>query len=220
MQVKVRIYFTISFFYHKYWEDPLYGEPGIASYGLAVFCAYLMVDMFAMFAVYFTHNLPSILRDIILHHVVFIGSVIVIQFPLPLYGWIVISGLLSMEISTVFLNGQFMAKWYKCSESFIFKFKLGFVISWLLVRVPATIALSAYCYLFGYRMVTEWPLVKGVTYLLASAAIIILQLFWTVLIIKKMYRTLVAKDTVSEVDNFDLVDKESESVHEQKSKME
>merc|ERR1719295_1523854 len=209
---------VISFFYHKYWEDPLYGEPGIASYGLAIFASYLGVDTIAMVAVYFKHNM-SLLWDVILHHVIFIACVIALMHIMN--GWIVISGLLSMEISTIFLNGQFMAKWYKCSESIIFKFKLGFVISWLLVRVPvALIGMPIYCYLYGGRMLTEWTLAKGVGYLAGSVSIILLQLYWTILILKKMYRTLFAKDTVSEVDNFDLVQKESGSVVEEKSKTE
>eukprot|EP00484_Ammonia_sp_Unknown_P016010 CAMPEP_0197052080 /NCGR_PEP_ID=MMETSP1384-20130603/26619_1 /TAXON_ID=29189 /ORGANISM="Ammonia sp." /LENGTH=51 /DNA_ID=CAMNT_0042484727 /DNA_START=1 /DNA_END=153 /DNA_ORIENTATION=- len=45
----------------------------------------------------------------------------------------------AMEFSTIFLNLSFFGKWYEIKEATITKFKLLFVLTWFLVRVPGTI---------------------------------------------------------------------------------
>lgn len=208
----------IAFFYHEYWKDPIYGTPGIAFHVLAIFTAYLLVDLIAMFVVYCRYHLSSLLWDVILHHLTFIACVMAMMYIMN--GWIIISGLLTMEFSTIFLNAQFMAKWYKCSESFIFKLKLGFLATWFSVRVPvALVGIPIYFYLYAERLWKEWPPSKAIAYWTGMIAILIMQLMWTILIVQKTYRTLFDKDTVTAVDNFDLVP-ERDSIDEEKSKEE
>ena len=200
----------IATVYHQYWEDPLYGTPGIAFDISAVFAAYLVVDMMAGIVVHFRYNFKSILWDVILHHLFFIIALLAMEYPDPAYFWIIVCALYSMEISTIFLNGQFMAKWYKLSESVIFRFKMGFLISWFVVRVPVSfVIIPGYLYLHWDRMWEEIPFRNCVVYMVEAASNAIMQSIWTVLIVRKTYRVLFGvkrgADTVKSVDSFDLV---------------
>ena len=114
--------------------------PGIAFYVHATFLGYLTVDAVSTIIVHLTYRLKILMWDVILHHLFFIIRCLCQQIPLPHYAWITACAAYTMEVSTIFLNGNFMAKWYKCSESVIFRFKLGFLISSFLMRVQVTIS--------------------------------------------------------------------------------
>ena len=197
-----------AIFYHQYWEDPLYGTPGIAFYVLALFISYLVVDSIAMFVVYFKYRMKNLFWDILVHHLCFMAVAMWMELPIPQYGWICQSCGMAMEASTVFLNGQFLAKWYKCSESVIFKLKCGFLAAWFLVRVPISFGLApAFWIILGRKVFEEYPVDKIIGTLVMTLANTGMQSLWTVLIIRKTYRTFVKKGDdadVKDADNFDL----------------
>ena len=193
-------------YYHRYLNDPLYGTPGIAFYVHATFLGYLTVDAVAIIIVHCTYRLKALMWDVILHHLLFIICCLWQQIPLPHYAWITACAAYIMEVSTIFLNGNFMAKWYKCSESVIFRFKLGFLISWFLVRVPVTfVFFPGYWILYGKRVWLEFPIDKAMAIIVLPAANLVMQSIWTLHITKKAYKTLMKKkDHSPKIDNFDL----------------
>lgn len=148
----------------------------------------------------------ALLWDIILHHFFFTAYIICFLIP-PVYVWLNSCAALTMEISTIFLNLNFLAKWYGCSDSVIFKFKCGFLISWFLVRVPISfIYYPLYLSTYWSQMQEEWPFDKLIGVILLPLGNGIMQSIWTVQIIQKAYKSLTKKaDDVVGVDNFDLV---------------
>lgn len=197
----------IAIVYHRYWEDPLYGTPGIAMAASVVFVSYLLVDLVAGFVVHFTYRLDALHWDVIAHHILFTLELASIGYPDLIYQWWPICHMYTMEISTIFLNGQFLAKWYRMSESVIFKFKMGFLISWFTVRVPvAFVVMPGYLYLYWDIVRTELPMRYLVGYIVGATMSAALQSMWTVALIKKVFVTFYgAKVSEEPGKNFDLM---------------
>merc|ERR1719361_511818 len=155
------------------------------------------------------------LRDVILHHAVFIAVTVFMETPIPQYSWLCVACALSLESTTLFLNGQFLSKWYKLSDSTVLKFKWSFAISWFLVRVPIlSIAIPIFFYKNWRQILQEWPMYKFIGSVIGFAAIWVMNNIWTVMIVKKMYRILLEEDNnVKAMDSFDLVSAEDGKDH-------
>jgi len=197
-----------SIFYHKYWIDPIYGTPGLPFYVSATCQAYFIVDLGGDIIVYFWYNLAQFRFDVLIHHCFALSVIPWMTIPIPKYAWFMITIAFSFEISTIFLNGTFFCKWYNKSDSLTMKYKLGFLISWFLVRVPGSIGLIVWLILFRERLYNEYPLTKFIGVVALSGFNFLMQGLWTVLIVRKTYKTLAASDNAQDgsgaVDGFDL----------------
>ena len=197
----------ISIFYHKYWIDPIYGIPGIPFYISATCQSYFIVDLGGDIIIYFWYNLVSFRFDVLIHHCFALSVIPWMTIPIPQYAWFILSIAFSFEFSTIFLNATFFCKWYNKSESVTIKYKIGFLISWFIVRVPGTIGVVVWVIMFRERLYNEYPLEKFIGVILLSIFNAIMQGLWTILIIRKTYRTLTAKDNNqgnAAMDGFDL----------------
>ena len=194
-----------SIIYHRYWLDPIYGEPGIPFYASATCQAYFLIDVGGDIIVYFWYNLSTFRWDVFIHHCFALSVVPWMMIPKPIYAWLMMTVALSFEISTISLNGTFFCKWYNKSDSITMKFKLGFVITWFLVRVPGSIGLVVWLILFRDRLYNEYPLEKFIGCIVLIAFNFCMQGLWTILIIRKTYRTLAkAENARDAVGGFDL----------------
>lgn len=198
----------IAFFYHRYWESVhsmIFGTPGLTFYISALFCGWLVTDMLTMVTVCCIYRL-KLSWDVILHHILFLAVMLFMEIPIPQYLWVVGTFAYTMEVSTVFLNCKFFAKWYQCSESVVLKFKYAFLAAWMLVRAPISLVVPPiYLILFGEQMFEQYPLHKFIGALLLCLGNVVLQGIWTVLILRKAYNTFTnKKDDVTAVDNIDL----------------
>ena len=199
------VFASISLFYHQYWQDPIYGTPGIPFYISATCQAYFFSDLMGDIIIYYWFQLPSFRRDVLIHHCFAMSVIPWMMIPTPRYAWFMITIAFSFEFSTIFLNGTFFCKWYDQSEALTMKFKLGFLLSWFLVRVPGSIGLIIWMGLYGDRLLNEYPTDKFIGVIILCSFNFIMQSMWTVLIIRKTYRTLTATDSQNDaVDGFDL----------------
>eukprot|EP01083_Nonionella_stella_P063920 166117_1 len=194
---------SLFLFYAPYWDDPIYGTAIPVYYVTAVTQAYFIVDLTCEVVVYLKYELPRFRWDTLLHH----GSVLIYMFwiliPEPIYAWIVTEIAIAMEFSTIFLNASFFAKWYHAKETTIHNIKMGFVLMWFLVRVPGSIAILVWIILFAERILKEYPHDKFGGIIFISTANVIIQGVWTVMIIRKLYRTFVQPTCTSADDQAD-----------------
>eukprot|EP01083_Nonionella_stella_P002727 7838_1 len=202
---------ALCLLYAPYWNNShthniLYGEPLFAFYLTPIVESYFLIDLLSQIVLPLIYSLPSTKYDIIYHHLMSLSYVTWIITPKPIYAWAITLLCFAMEFSTIFLNISFFAKWYKWSAKNIQNVKLMFVIAWFAVRLPGAIAWVVLLCLYGHAMFDEYPLDKFICVVLFSFINLSLQVSWSVLIVKKTYRAIMAKKE-------DIIGENVESTH-------
>ena len=121
---------------------------------------------------------------------------------------------MTTEWLTLFLNDSFFAELNKVSDALFPKLKLGFLISWCLMRVPVSFILyPGFLIEFGAQMHAEIPSDQFIGVMALFAVPAVIQGILTALIVKKTYRAMTSKkDGETLMDNFDLMDQSTKAV--------
>ena len=148
-----------------------------------------------------------------------IGYIIWVGVALPHYvltWWAVV---MTTEWLTLFLNDSFFAELNKVSDAVFPKLKLGFLISWCLMRVPVSFILyPGFVIAFGAEMHAQFPLDQCIGMMAMYAVPAVIQGILTVLIVKKTYRAMTSKkDVETLMDNFDLMDQNTKVVQDEQN---
>eukprot|EP01084_Bolivina_argentea_P079967 144912_1 len=183
---------VFALFYHMYWKSVnTKNEPGVTFYGVAAFSAYFFIDTIIeiLLYLYFKNNKKlKIPLDvtIIAHHILSLFP-LAIEIPKPVYYWFYISLIMMLESSTIFLNLQIFGKHFDGTVAKKLRkySKLGFVLSWFVVRVPVFV-------LIWWKIISQFnkfisiSFVRSCIGLIAFAVLTLLNGGWTVVIIQKI----------------------------------
>ena len=82
--------------------------------------------------------------DVIAHHTFAYTTVYFLNFPTPIYGWLILCAPLVTEFSTIFMNFRWFAKHYGYSKRLQYHLNNAFVTTWFVVRLPAILSLLIY----------------------------------------------------------------------------
>eukprot|EP00484_Ammonia_sp_Unknown_P026468 CAMPEP_0197028696 /NCGR_PEP_ID=MMETSP1384-20130603/8321_1 /TAXON_ID=29189 /ORGANISM="Ammonia sp." /LENGTH=284 /DNA_ID=CAMNT_0042457737 /DNA_START=37 /DNA_END=891 /DNA_ORIENTATION=- len=186
--------FSLSFFTEQRWANPVVDEPRAAGHGICIGTAYYLIDALlhvAFFANYDAKTIPRRL-DIIFHHLIsFLFPLFLVNCPDPYYGWAPLCMFMATEFSTIFLNAQWFAKYFKMPK--LHKWcKLAFVSGWFLVRLPAVVYCSWWLIAYWNEIIERMPRRVFISIIAFVASGSLLQLTWTALIVLKLIKALTA----------------------------
>eukprot|EP01083_Nonionella_stella_P007169 20717_1 len=181
----------IDFVIYKRWERPTIDEPKIAGHIWAVCMGYLNADLIGHLLCFMRHNKHEIPRrwDTIIHHIILLSFWIGVEFPKPIYVWNIFALFPAWEITTIFLNLQWLGKHFKHKKLERIS-QLLFVALWFPVRVGITVY-CLYCLVKYWKKIRkDLPPRQSTTLVTCLIPFCMLQLIWTVLLIRKVYREI------------------------------
>eukprot|EP01084_Bolivina_argentea_P038653 71485_1 len=200
---------TAAFFmlYHKYWDTPVRCQPGLYFEACLFSNSYFTVDGLADILIWTinknTKHKFKLRIDVVLHHIFAHLFIPLLEIPNPVYFWFLLSMASFIEISTIFLNIQFFAKFLNLSKKFKAISKFGFVLSWFMCRLPASIAMIWWLVHY-FTNIKSLPLIKSVSVSILVILNGIVQGLWSIQIIKKIIQYLMHTET-GEVIHGDMI---------------
>eukprot|EP01084_Bolivina_argentea_P082624 149584_1 len=188
--------FMLFFFIEKKWKSSVISNPTSSGHTWVWWTSYMIIDCLLHIGFFNKYSKSIVPRrfDIVAHHFFFMLPLFLINFPDPYYWWPPLHFIALGEISNIFLNAQWFAKYFK-KKKLSNQLKIAFMISWFVFRVPTVV----FAYWWTIKKFQEiW---KTTPIRVAICTLIILfggslpQIFWTRLIILKVYKSMFPNTT-------------------------
>ena len=126
--------------------------------------------------------------DVIFHHGFAYSTVFFLNYPTPIYGWLILCTPLITEFSTIFMNFRWFAKHYGYSKRLQYHLNSAFIISWFAVRLPAILALLFFNLYHWTAIYHDLPLRVSLSGTILVFSINLLHLIWAYLLINKIIK--------------------------------
>eukprot|EP01084_Bolivina_argentea_P158023 275316_1 len=183
--------FFMFFFIDKRWGNPIKDQPKAAGHAYAFFTSYMLMDLLLHIIMYSKYPNTIIPRRylIIIHHVLSSSLIFLIAFPDPYYGWSPLNCAIGAEVTTIFLNFQWFAAYFKNSK-LASLFILLFVITWFTVRLPIFGYIIWWMIFYWDRIFDEMPFRIAFFSIFLSFAGSLIQIPWTIMIISKLIKVI------------------------------
>eukprot|EP01084_Bolivina_argentea_P292776 503424_1 len=188
----------LDFFTYRRWEKPTIDEPRLVGHIIAVGTGYMFADVVAHLNCYFVYKSTEVQRrwDTIIHHILNIGWWFCCEWPEFIWGWAALSPIYGGEISTLFLNAQWFAKYFK-KENLKNISQILFLITWFFVRVPIAIYATWWVIKYWKKIDHDLPLYSVIYWKSLLFTMLPLQIIWSIMILIKAYRTLITKKSTT-----------------------
>eukprot|EP01084_Bolivina_argentea_P140694 247292_1 len=181
---------SLWFFIDKKWKEPVTGNPGSTGHIMSFITSYFVADMALPILFYLKYSSQIVPRrySVIFHHIIMGSMMFLINYPEPYYGWIILAICPTLgELSTVFLNAQWFGKFFKCQKLAKYA-KIGFVISWFIVRIPLFLFVLWWLIYYWKRIWQEMPLRVAIVSVAVTVGLLLLNIPWTIIIILKIIK--------------------------------
>ena len=145
----------------------------------------MIVDLLAHLICFYFKPIPW-RYDVICHHSFAYSVIYLMEYPVPLYGWMILCTLLLTETSTIFMNLRWFAKHFGYSPQILYRLNALFIITWFGVRVPCILTIQSYLLYYWNVIFQVAPQRTAVSAAILCFSITTLHVIWAYCLILKL----------------------------------
>lgn len=181
--VGVVVGFFVDELYKK--ENYLVSPPGAIAIVWMLWTSYMLTDLSAHIICFCIKPIPYRV-DVIAHHTFAYLTVYLLNYPTPIYAWLVLCAPLLTEFSTIFMNFRWFAKHYNYSHKLQKILNNAFVSTWFIIRYPAIFSMVVFLIYNWHSIWIIVPVRVAVCGTILILCINLLHIVWAYLLINKI----------------------------------